>query len=254
MMPPERNSERKMLQNSQLNDLFAAYNPSSATGHELAYRYAPIIRFDAREPFLPLAAGYTIFKADGPSPSFPRHIELKPVGLPPAVTAIEYAIWWDWDIQHLYELEHIWVYIDQPGKVVRAEASWHGDLRDVAGKLPLTGERLTLFSEPGKHAFAPIVDWLIQLQPFTTACCTSEAGNAGICTPPVIEGYVYSTPEDDQRIKAYLMRQAFIPTMQFTQLFDTLGDCLLTWPLLFAWIPARVEWWMAELHDLVSSD
>ena len=47
----------------------------------LAHRYAPLIRFDAREPFLPLAAGYTIFRESGPSPSFRqgRRIDLAPV-------------------------------------------------------------------------------------------------------------------------------------------------------------------------------
>lgn len=55
--------------------------PSSAQDDEeraLAAKYAPVIRFDAREPFLPLAAGYTIFRADADSPSFPRRIELSP--------------------------------------------------------------------------------------------------------------------------------------------------------------------------------
>lgn len=98
-------------------------SPQDSVEHALAARYAPIIQFDAREPFLPLAAGYTVFRTDADSPSFPRRIELSPTGQPPAATAIEYAIWWDWDIGHLYELEHAWVYLDSDGQVVRAEAS-----------------------------------------------------------------------------------------------------------------------------------
>jgi hypothetical protein len=39
-------------------------------GQALAARYAPVLRFDAHEPFLPLVAGYTIFRQSGPSPSF----------------------------------------------------------------------------------------------------------------------------------------------------------------------------------------
>ncbi len=38
----------------------------------LVHQHAPRIRFDRREPFLPLAAGYTLFTQDGFSPSFPR--------------------------------------------------------------------------------------------------------------------------------------------------------------------------------------
>ena len=73
----------------------------------LALQFAPMLRMDANEPLVPIALGYTVFREDRDSPSFPRRIEL-----PPACEfAIEYAIWWDWDIEHLYELEHVWVYV-----------------------------------------------------------------------------------------------------------------------------------------------
>ena len=44
--------------------------PQDAEDRALAARYAPILRFDAHEPFFPLAAGYTIFRESGPAPSF----------------------------------------------------------------------------------------------------------------------------------------------------------------------------------------
>ena len=120
---------------------------------ELAARHAPVIRFDAREPFLPSLVGYTVFRTDDDSPSFPRQIELG--ARPGAVVAIEYAVWWDWDIQHLYELEHVWVYLNADEQLIGAEASWHGGFNDMAvnGALLLTDNRLTVYSEPGKHAF-----------------------------------------------------------------------------------------------------
>jgi putative hydrolase of the HAD superfamily len=69
--------------------------PQNANEQALAARYAPVIRFDAYEPFLPLAAGYTIFRRSGLSPSFRQGhtIDLTPEGQPPASLAIEYAIW-----------------------------------------------------------------------------------------------------------------------------------------------------------------
>jgi len=42
---------------------------SASPEHELAVRYAPFLRFDQREPFLPLTAGYTVIRSSGPSPS-----------------------------------------------------------------------------------------------------------------------------------------------------------------------------------------
>ena len=58
--------------------------------YEFALRYAPTIRFDQHEPFLPLKVGYSVIRQSGSSPSFPRTLE---VGLGEQV--VEYAIWWD---------------------------------------------------------------------------------------------------------------------------------------------------------------
>jgi hypothetical protein len=121
------------------------------------------------------------------------------------------------------------------GEVVRVEASYH--TMETSGRLPLTGDHLTLFSEPGKHAFAPTTDWLLERQSTILASCDTEVGKGGLCTPPVIQGYITSMPEDDRRILAYLKSRAFIPVMQFSQLFETLNECLVLWSLLFDWIP-----------------
>ncbi|MFL7811487.1 MAG: hypothetical protein AB8I80_22805, partial [Anaerolineae bacterium] len=57
-------------------------SPQDEALRDLAYRYAPVIRYDTHEPFLPLAAGYTVFRKDGPSPSYTkgRTIHLAPSG------------------------------------------------------------------------------------------------------------------------------------------------------------------------------
>ena len=142
----------------QLRELDRAVH--SGADHALALRYAPKIRFDLNEPFTPAAVGYSVFRADGESLSFPREIKLAGDG----GMAIEYAIWWDWDIQHLYELEHIWVHVDGEGKLVAAEASWHGDFNpmlDADGKMPLEDGRLRCIrsrantpSRRRRHGFA----------------------------------------------------------------------------------------------------
>ena len=143
------------MQDSLLLELYQT--PRDTQTLDLVARNAPILYFDAREPFLPLAAGYTLFTGDGPSPSFDRIVELRPEDRPAAALAIEYAIWWDWDIHHLYELEHAWVYLDSKGFPVRLEASWHGKYYDLP--LNLEGGRAVLLSEAGKHAFAPDPSW-----------------------------------------------------------------------------------------------
>ncbi len=224
--------------------------PSEAD-RALAVQHAPRIRFDAREPFLPAAAGYTVFRASGASPSFPREIVL-PEG---AASAIEYAIWWDWDIQHLYELEHIWVYLDADGRLVDAEASWHGGhnaMADEHGKPPVEDGKLTLYSEPGKHAFAPVRQWLMDRAPTTTRCCTTASGRMGVLVTPLFKGIIDDrVPVNDRVTHTYLERLAFTPSLEFTQIFDLADAVFVPWENLFHWIPSRVNWWVNHLHATI---
>ncbi|RME78835.1 MAG: hypothetical protein D6784_01855, partial [Chloroflexi bacterium] len=174
-----------------------------------------------------------------------------PAGSPPAAVAIEYAIWWDWDIQHLYELEHVWVYLDGAGRVVRAEASWHGGYHslEVNGQLPLEGQHIRLFSEPGKHAFAPVRDWLVERQPRTRLSCTRHAGMGGVWVTPLFEQVIkVKTPQTDRLVHTYLSRFAFEPTWEFSRQFPIPADMLVPWPALHNWIPDRVAWWVARLE------
>jgi glycerophosphoryl diester phosphodiesterase len=240
------------LLTASLNDLLET--PQDPAERALAARYAPILRFDKHEPFLPLAAGYTIFRTDADSPSFPRRIELCPPGQPPAALAIEYAIWWDWDIGHLYELEHAWVYVDHNERVVRAEASWHGVYHDMAvdDMLPLTEQRLRIYSEPGKHAFAPITDWLVDRSETTRRDCTRRAGMGGVHVMPLFEGIITSkTPLADQLVRTYLERQTFEPSYHFDEVFYLPAELLVPWPALYTWIPERVAWWVDELERTI---
>jgi hypothetical protein len=123
----------------------------------IAERYAPIILFDRHEPFLPLAAGYTVFRSDGLSPSFSRQVQLRAPERPAAELVIEYAIWWDWDIQHLYELEHVWVAVDADGRVVHADASWHGGMHPMLydSAVRLEGDHIIVYASPASTPSRP---------------------------------------------------------------------------------------------------
>ena len=96
---------------------------------ELAARHAPRLFFDHEEPFLPSRVGYRVLREPADSRVDPRRGRdgTTPLrfDLPGLTGVIEYGIWWDWDIQHLYELEAAWVYLGER-EVLRVEASWHG--------------------------------------------------------------------------------------------------------------------------------
>lgn len=223
----------------------------SDADHELALQYAPTIRFDIKEPFLPSVVGYTIFRQDAPSPSFPRDIQL----IGNTTTIIEYAVWWDWDIGHLYEIEHIWVHINKDGNIVNAEASWHGGFNQMADEnkqMPIEDGRLAVHSEPGKHAFAPSTQWLLERKPKTLSSCGVRAGKMGVHVTPLFEDVIHDrTPLNNRLVHTYLERLKFEPTYDFSNVFDLKDAVFVVWQNLFAWIPERVHWWTQELQQMI---
>ncbi len=217
---------------------------------DFAAEYAPLIFFDEREPFLPLAVGYTVFRKNGRSPSFPREIRLAGEGLPRASAAIEYAIWWDWDIGHLYELEHAWVFVDSSGNVVRIDASWHASYHTAAGSEVLSASdgRVKLFAQPGKHALAFRPEEFEKLRRFGEIECEERAGAGGVWETPLFEGKLPKRPLPDRLVHTYLEKKHFRPAWRFTKEFRIAEDILIPWPLLETWIPQRVSLWVQQLE------
>ncbi|MEJ5311365.1 MAG: glycerophosphodiester phosphodiesterase [Anaerolineae bacterium] len=228
--------------------------PQNPADRALAARYAPVLRFDVREPFLPLAVGYTIFRETGESPSFRqgRKIDLAPPDGPRAAFAIEYAIWWDWDIGHLYELEHIWVYVGTDGRVARVEASWHGDfhlLNLLNLLMDKNDEHPSIYSEPGKHAFAPTPDWFKERRREFKRSETSDlAGVGGVLLAKYIEKQVRPTPLKTRLVHTYLAQRAFEPSWDFSLTFPITPEMLVPWEALRDWMPGRIN---AILDQLV---
>ncbi|MFC1960423.1 glycerophosphodiester phosphodiesterase, partial [Chloroflexota bacterium] len=219
----------------------------SEEDHALALRHAPRIRFDIQEPFYPSVVGYTVFREAGRSPSFPREIEIAPQ----VTTVIEYAVWWDWDIGHLYELEHIWVYLDDHENLVAGEASWHGEhnaMSDENGQWSIEDGRLVVYSEPGKHAFAPSPQWLLERAPRTIQGCGINAGKMGVHVTPLFKNLIADrTPPNNRLVHTYLGNNVFTPSYDFSNVFALESIPHVPWGSLFQWIPGRITWWLEQL-------
>jgi hypothetical protein len=209
-----------------------------------ALRYAPRMLFDEAEPFFPLRVGVTVLDRSAPSPSFRRDIEVPEAGL-----AIEYAVYWDWDIQHLYDLEHLWVYVDSGGYVIDAEGSFHG--RYLKALLPdrsnLEGDMVTVYSQPGKHAFSPL-PIVFQLLPNFAAATTSAAGEDGALVTRVLEGRVERKAWWDEAATSFLKRAAFEPSLSYRP-FVPSPDIFVPWPELDAELPGRFMARIAALGE-----
>jgi len=215
----------------------------------LAAAYAPIVLFDEAEPFLPVTVGVTVFRDESDSPSFPRRIRRE--FTPSWDVAIEYAIWWDWDIGHLYELEHVWSYVGAGGDLVWAEGSWHGAFSSMilaGGRLAAEGSRPLLLSQPGKHAFAPEQVCMDRILPLAVQEAARAAGKDGVLIKERYAPAIHVREGDHQRAAAWLRTRAFVPTMQFTRRFEVSRELLVPWPLLDEWIPVRVNWWIEQLR------
>jgi hypothetical protein len=236
----------------------AAYLPQvtqDEAAHDLAARYAPVLLADEREPFTLIAAGYSIFDREDSSPSFPaRRVEWGRAGYP-ATRAIEYALWWDWDIGHLYELEHAWTFVDANGAVIAVEASWHGMYGRAEGvalegadpAIAAVGTHPVLLAQPGKHAMAASIGPFMEIREWAEQEAGPAAGKDGVLETTLFRGRLPKTPENDERVTAYLKQRAFLPAWKFNQRFPVARELLVPWKALEEWIPARVEWWLGRI-------
>ena len=200
-----------------------------------------MIHFDGEEPFLPLRVGYTIFREPGPSPSFPRYVRLDP----PIELAIEYALWWDWDIGHLYEVEHAWIFVSEGGEVVGVESSQYGG--SYGGNLKLEDGRPVLYSEPGKHALASDPGALVARRDHTVHSCGPGAGAGGVHVTPLYRDRIPKTPDDAQLVRTYLRRHAFTPRWDWSIRVQVADLPMVPWPELDVAIPRIVRARLTEL-------
>ncbi len=209
-------------------------------------RVAPILYMDRLEPFKPVRVGVTVFEATAPSPSFDRIVHVDPERIR---FVVEYAIYWDYDIQHLYELEHVWIYVGRDGRIEGCEGSFHGRylvglLRDRSN---VTDDgRVILYSQPGKHAMSPLEE-VFRLLPNVESCCMEEAGKDGLLEPDMFRGEFKRGKLDDELSERHLRAFAFRPSFEYVPHEWTPG-IFVPWSELRREIPERMKALLASLE------
>lgn len=210
----------------------------------LALRYLPRFLMDRIDPFPLLHVGCTVFEAPAPSRSFPGLI------LDPAAEnadfLVEYALYFDYDIQHLYDLEHAWVAVKDE-QVVGCWGSFHGmrlcasgvqDLYRMEGGVPL------LYLQPGKHAVMPDPR-LFGLHTQAQTCCREKCGG-GLLVPGMFEGKMRTDPEQDEIVRSYIRRHyAFTPSWDF---IPVTPRHITDWETLYDAIPGYVSTQLQEIR------
>lgn len=180
---------------------------------ELARTFVPHLRYDRAEPFPLMGIGYTLYEERRKSPSCRRIIEPVSGGL-----AIEYAFYYDFDIQHLYDLEHAFVYLDQERKVIGVEGSFHGKFLNslIEGVTEFESSHPVLYVQPGKHAVMPAKEYF-QLVIDRDTACNRNAGEAGFLISSMFEDRLFTDEVLDRKVEEYIRRNyAFEPTWEFT--------------------------------------
>src|SRR5690606_14451516 len=108
---------------------------------------------------------------------------------------------------------------------------------------------VTLYSEPGKHAFHPAAEPIIERRDWLTACCTSMTSAGHVLINAMFrEVFAGITASDHRAIRRHLQNRAFVPAYNFTQAFDTAGIDYMSWPELHEFISARVPQIVAQVR------
>lgn len=211
--------------------------------------------YDSSERIFPQKIGYAVYKAKSLidhyySPTFPRPLYFaKEIigGDTDADTVVEYSLWYDADISHLYELEHLWVYMNS-GEVVAVEGSRHGLISSFS-------HEASIYVEPGKHGHfqTALTD---RLKSYLTYCC-QKPGKDGlsldtITAPELLafRGTLTTQYEVDSYIEktiTYLSKYTFTPSFEFTKEYIPDAHMFVPWATLKEYIE---DYLLKQLNSL----
>lgn len=211
-----------------------------------ALLYFPYLYYDKKEPFPVKLVGYHIFRYTGKSLSFDREIV---VDRRKVDYVIEYAIYFDYDIQHMYDLEHIWIYVGKDGTVVDAECSSHGRFLNCWRYRPIAedGRRITLYSQPGKHAFFPEGNLFLLFSDYEEVC-GEKAGADGLLIPPQLKGLAAGKASINEQVRRKIQEEfAFRPSLEFEKR-EIPERCFLPEEELFPAIAERIHEMLEKLE------
>ena len=225
---------------------------------------APIIYMDKKEPIGIKKVGWEVYTENGArSKSFNRSFDFE--NFKGAVKVIEYAYYLDYDIQHLYDLEHIWIYVDEHENIVGAEGSYHGRFLNAivpefttfykknelneefivkrqsgAEIIHPKGSRIIMYSQPGKHAMVCNPKFMY-LYTELFESCKRLAGIHGLDAPERYLKDIHITDEENDKVINYIRENfSFEPSMEFEEIAIPETD-YMPWDELSEQIPVYIK-------------
>lgn len=183
---------------------------------ELVLKYQPHIYMDKRDPFPIRYIGCTVATSPIDSASW-MGLRLDPRS-EQAAAIIEYAVYFDYDIQHLYDLEHIWVIVGEDGKLQDCWCSFHGMRLRAAGlsSFKMEGTHPVIYTQPGKHAMLPDPE-LFELHTQYHTACNKKAGG-GLLIPSMLADKMKTDETRNKKVKQYIRSHfTFEPSLEFVR-------------------------------------
>ena len=218
---------------------------------ELVRKYVPHLRYDRCEPYALVAVGYTVYRESRKSVSCSLQVRVEP-----GETVLEYAFYYDFDIQHLYDLEHVFVTVGEDGAVRGVLGSFHGKFLNnlIPGETAFEDGHVVEYVQPGKHAFMPAPRYF-WLAPDRDAVCSRLAGSDGLLIAPMFEGRIAKDAAFDKKVARYIREHhSFTPSWEFVkappQSADT-EELLVPWEKLDALIVERIDGWKRRIEEAV---
>ena len=160
-----------------------------------------------------------------------------------AKRVLEYAMFYTADIQHVYELEHCWMYLDEKDELIGVKGTRHGvyiNMYSNPQSIKYFKGHPVLFVSPGKHEIGANVD-MFSFKILEKACSVM-AGSVGIYR-------FYFVPKDELRqiallhIKkqyvreAFMKKYAFVPSFQWHKCRIPKRGLLIPWDELAKRVP-----------------
>ena len=207
---------------------------SGMTDHDLFKQNLPVFMEDYNEPFQMAGIGCTLFKDSRKSPSSRFYIEFSEN----TGTVLEYALFWHYDIQHLYDLEHVFLYLDHSGSVIDIVSSFHGKFYRQSDPEFKDG-RPVLYIQPGKHAIMAHPEYFRLFVDFHE-CCNKKAGTDGVLIPDFLCDRLSKTENDDRLTEQYIKDKfSFAPSENYRP--AKIPELITDWPGLKDYIVSSVN-------------
>jgi hypothetical protein len=209
---------------------------------EIALKYLPHFMEDEKEPFPIQAVGYSIFTNGTKSQSCNRLLKWNKSNIQ---FVVEYAVFFDFDIQHLYDLEHVFVYVGVDGSIVDIELSFHGKfirgMIDGITQIEMESHPI-VYMQPGKHAMVASPEYF-QLCIALEESCNELSGADGFLIAPMFETTLCTDENIDKKVEQFIEQNyTFTPSMKFKpSQFDT--SMLMPYDELEAFIIRRMNHW-----------